>query len=72
MDRGNRIFTGAAGHHGEPIAYQKHANLFAAGGQHFVWGLWMIGDECRGLSARGDSSPVTGNLSRFFPHRIEE
>jgi glutathionylspermidine synthase len=71
MDRGNPLATGAAGHHGEPIAYQKHANLFSARQQHFVWGLWMIGDECRGLSARGDRSPITGNLSRFFPHRIE-
>ncbi len=71
MDRGNPVATGVAGHAGEPIAYQKHANLFSAGGQHFVWGLWMIGDGCRGLSARGDRSPITGNLSRFFPHRIE-
>jgi glutathionylspermidine synthase len=31
----------------------------------------MVGDECRGLSARGDTSLVTGNLSQFFPHRIE-
>ena len=54
-----------------PTVYQQHANLFQAGGQHMVWGLWMVGDECRGLSARGDSSPVTGNLSRFLPHRIE-
>lgn len=51
--------------------YQQHAPLFQAGGQHVVWGLWMVGDECRGLSARGDASPVTGNLSRFLPHRIE-
>jgi glutathionylspermidine synthase len=71
MDRGNQIFTGAAGHQGEPSVYQKHANLFSGGGLHFVWGLWMVGDECRGLSARGDASPITGNLSRFFPHRIE-
>lgn len=71
IDRGSPIAAGAAGHHGEPSIYQRHANLFSAGGQHFVWGLWMIGDECRGLSARGDSSPITGNLSRFFPHRIE-
>ena len=71
MDRGNPIATGAAGHAGEPLAYQKHANLFSADRQHFVWGLWMIGDGCRGLSARGDRSPITGNLSRFFPHRIE-
>ena len=71
MDRGKLIASGAAGHQGEPLVYQKHANLFSANGQHFVWGLWMIGDECRGLSARGDRSPITGNLSRFFPHRIE-
>lgn len=54
-----------------PVVYQQHAPLFQAGGQHVVWGLWMVGDECRGLSARGDASPVTGNLSRFLPHRIE-
>ncbi|WP_367872479.1 glutathionylspermidine synthase family protein [Luteolibacter sp. Populi] len=54
-----------------PIVYQQHAELFQAGGQHIVWGLWMVGDECRGLSARGDQGPVTGNLSRFLPHRIE-
>lgn len=56
---------------GEPIVYQQHAELFQADRLHVVWGLWMIGDECRGLSARGDASPVTGNLSRFLPHRIE-
>jgi len=72
MDRGNPLATGAPGHQGEPVAYQKAANLFSAKQQHFVWGLWMIGDECRGLSARGDRSPITGNLSRFFPHRIED
>ncbi len=71
MDRGNTIARGAAGHHGEPTVYQQQAPLFTADRQHFVWGLWMVGDKCCGLSARGDSSPITGNLSRFFPHRIE-
>lgn len=56
---------------GGQTVYQQHAPLFQAGGQHVVWGLWMVGDECRGLSARGDTHPVTGNLSRFLPHRIE-
>ena len=50
---------------GKPIA------TGAAGHQHFVWGLWIIGDGCRSLPARGDRSPITGDLSRFFPHRIE-
>ena len=53
------------------MVYQKHAPLFSANRQHFVWGLWMVGDKCCGLSARGDHAPITGNLSRFFPHRIE-
>ncbi len=71
MDRGKPIAAGAAGHSDEPRVFQQHAPLFSAGGRNFVWGLWMVGDECRGLSARGDTSPITGNLSRFFPHRIE-
>lgn len=71
MDRGKPIARGAEVSQQGPMVYQKQANLFADGGNHFVWGLWMIGDECRGLSVRGDASPITGNLSRFFPHRIE-
>ncbi len=70
IDRGNRIAQGAPDPHDEPLVYQKHADLFSADRKHFVWGLWMVGDECRGMSARGDTSPVTGNLSQFFPHRI--
>ena len=71
MEGGGAIATGAAGTPGEPLIYQKYAKLFEAERQHFVWGLWMVGDKCRGLSARGDVSQITGNLSRFFPHRIE-
>lgn len=71
LDSGIRVARGADGHHGEPLVYQKSADLFSADRKHFVWGLWMVGDECRGLSVRGDPSPVTGNLSQFFPHRIE-
>lgn len=71
LENGNRLAQGAEGHQDEPLVYQKSADLFAAGGKHFVWGMWMVGDECRGMSVRGDSSPVTGNLSQFFPHRIE-
>ncbi len=71
MDNGRAGFSTGTDPHAGPLVYQKHAPLFEAGGNHFVWGLWMVGDTCRGLSARGDASPVTGNLSRFFPHRIE-
>lgn len=71
VDRGKTLLAGTSAESCGPTVYQQHASLFQAGGRHFVWGLWMVGDECRGLSARGDASPVTGNLSRFIPHRIE-
>ncbi len=72
VERGRKVASGAAPHFAnEPVVYQQYAELFQADRMHFVWGLWMIGDECRGLSARGDTSPITGNLSRFIPHRIE-
>jgi len=54
-----------------PRVYQAHHPLFQSADQHVVWGLWMVGDRCHGLSARGDRSPITGNLSRFLPHRID-
>lgn len=71
MDRSGNVATGSPDQDGGPIVYQQHVDLFTANQQHFVWGLWMVGDKCRGLSARGDSSPITGNHSRFLPHRIE-
>lgn len=71
IERGRTTAAGGRHQGNEPVIYQQHAELFRAEQLHFVWGLWMVGDECRGLSARGDSSPVTGNLSRFLPHRLE-
>lgn len=61
---------GIAAANAGPLVFQEQADLFQADGLHIVWGLWMVGDECRALSARGDASPITGNLSRFLPHRL--
>lgn len=62
----------AAGRVEELRVHQAYHPLFQSGDQHVVWGLWMVGDRCHGLSARGDRSPITGNLSSFLPHRIEQ
>jgi glutathionylspermidine synthase len=51
--------------------YQQTAPMFVDQGKTFVWGLWMVDGACRALSARGDASPITGNMSRFYPHRLE-
>lgn len=72
MEHGVPVAKGVPAADGGPLVYQQRAELFAGGGRYFVWGLWMVGDECRGLSVRGDRSLVTGNLSQFFPHRIED
>ncbi len=70
FDRDVIIASGTGRAESERKIYQEKARMFQAGGKHFVWGLWMVGEKCCGLSARGDASPITGNMSRFHPHRI--
>jgi glutathionylspermidine synthase len=41
-------------------------------GWHPVIGSWVIGDEAAGIGIREDRGLVTGNLSLFVPHFIEE
>lgn len=69
-ERSGLIARGTGDAESTNMVYQERARMFQSDGQHYVWGLWMVGDRCCGLSARGDASPITGNLSRFFPHRI--
>lgn len=38
---------------------------------HAVIGAWMVGDQCRGIGIREDSTAVTRDTSRFVPHRFE-
>lgn len=38
---------------------------------HAVIGAWMVGDACRGIGIREDSTAVTRDTSRFVPHRFE-
>lgn len=71
FDREAAIARGTGQAESAVMIYQQSTPLFQADGHHFVWGLWMVDDNCCALSARGDPSPITGNLSRFYPHRIE-
>ncbi|HVI65615.1 MAG TPA: glutathionylspermidine synthase family protein, partial [Bradyrhizobium sp.] len=38
--------------------------------QFAILGSWLVGHTPCGLSIREDSSPITGNNSRFLPHAI--
>lgn len=70
FEDGRLVAQGTGPAESADMIYQQRSPLFQASDRHFVWGLWMVGDRCRALSVRGDPSPITGNLSRFYPHRI--
>lgn len=70
-----------AGPYGEEgYVYQAWSPVVSARGpdikgvtrdHHAVIGAWMVGDECRGIGIREDSTAVTRDTSRFVPHRFE-
>lgn len=70
-----------AGPYGEEgYVYQAWTPVMSATGpdakgvsrtHHAVVGAWMVGEECRGIGIREDSTEITKNTSRFVPHRFE-
>jgi glutathionylspermidine synthase len=58
-----------AGEYGEEgYIYQAAADLGPRDGNYPVFGVWIVDHEACGLGLREDTSPITGNLSRFVPH----
>jgi glutathionylspermidine synthase len=55
----------------EGFVYQEYAALPDFQGHHPVIGSWIIGQEPAGMGIRESTGPITDNLSRFVPHRIE-
>ena len=52
----------------EGYVYQMPATLPDFGGNHPVFGVWVVNHEAAGLGIREDTRRITGNLSRFVPH----
>ncbi len=52
----------------EGFIFQATADLPDFGGNHPVFGVWMVDHEAAGLGIREDTRRITGNLSRFVPH----
>lgn len=52
----------------EGFVYQAVADLPDFGGNHPVFGVWVVDHEAAGLGIREDTRRITGNLSRFVPH----
>lgn len=56
----------------EGFIYQEYAPLPVYDGFQPVVGSWVIGGEAAGMGIREANGPITGNLSRFVPHLIED
>jgi glutathionylspermidine synthase len=55
----------------EGFVYQEYAPLPVHDGWQPVIGSWIVGQEPAGMGIRESGGPITDNLSRFVPHRIE-
>ena len=54
----------------EGWVYQALAPLPTFDGVSAVIGSWVIGGQAAGIGIRESDGPITGNTSRFVPHRI--
>jgi glutathionylspermidine synthase len=54
-----------------PFIYQELCSLPDFVGNHPVIGSWLVNGYASGIGIRETASLVTGNTSRFVPHRIE-
>jgi len=69
LRRGGAVVAETGGAYGdEGYIWQEEARLPDFDGNHPVLGVWVVDHEAAGLGIREDSSPITGNLSRFIPH----
>ncbi|HEX8455581.1 MAG TPA: glutathionylspermidine synthase family protein [Longimicrobium sp.] len=55
----------------EGFVFQEYAPLPAFDGWQPVIGSWIVGQSPAGMGIRESGGPITDNLSRFVPHRIE-
>ncbi|MFM2045414.1 MAG: glutathionylspermidine synthase [Pseudomonadota bacterium] len=55
----------------EGWVFQEFVDLPNLGGGYAVLGVWMVGDEAKGLGVREDPNRITGNDSRYVPHYFE-
>jgi len=70
--RDGRQIAETGGEYGDGrFLYQALAATTSWDGRYPVLGAWVIDGEAAGLGIRESDGPITGNLSRFVPHRIE-
>jgi glutathionylspermidine synthase len=65
---GGRPVIETPGPYGGPYVYQQLQPLPDFQGNLPVVGSWMVNGYACGVGVREDTSPITGNTSRFVPH----
>lgn len=67
----NRPIEALDGPYGaEGFIHQALADTRSFDGRHAVCGVWVVNHAACGLGIREDTRRITGNLSRFVPHRM--
>ena len=70
VEHGAKIEENGGDYGAEGFVYQALASIPNFSGHRPVSGVWMVNHEACGLGIREDTRRITGNLSRFVPHRM--
>lgn len=71
VERGVTMEENSGDYGTEGFIYQALAPIPNFLGNRPVCGVWVVNHEACGLGLREDTRRITGNLSRFVPHRME-
>ena len=70
VERGATVEENGGDYGAEGFVYQALAPIPEFAGNRPVCGVWVVNHEACGLGVREDTRRITGNLSRFVPHRM--
>lgn len=70
VESGRTVEENGGDYGAEGFVYQALAPIPVYGGNRPVCGVWIVNHEACGLGIREDTRRITGNLSRFVPHRM--
>lgn len=70
VERGATVEENSGDYGEEGFIYQALAPIPDFSGNRPVCGVWIVNHEACGLGIREDTRRITGNLSRFVPHRM--
>lgn len=70
IENGRETFSVDGPYGEEGTIVQAYHPLPVFGGSHTLVGSWLVNDKPCGICIREDHSPITQDLSRFYPHAI--